>query len=177
MSNQIKSFKFIGHQIIEFLLSADGVDYIENILVQPLSWERCRLFIKKSERIWALSHTCGRLWGNSGTTLILFHQENNVMTLLSSVLHKLLIAGKYSPQLGKILTMRKVALNQGMPYFDLFVYVVLLPEISIQIAKLQFRGSYSIAEEQYLRFSSLLVKVGYFNCPYLDDQCHVFPFQ
>lgn len=160
MAKEIRSFKFIGHRLIEFISSDEGVDFIENILLQPLALERCRLFIKRSERSWALSHTCGRLWENSGSSLILQHQEKKALALLSTVLHHLLMSGKYSHQLGKILTLRRVALEEGMPCFDLFTSVVLLPEISIEMARSQFRGSYRVAEEQYLRFSKLLVKVG-----------------
>ena len=75
--------------------------------------------------------------------------------------YELLISAKYHPDIGKILTMRGIPLEKGMPNFDLFISVVLLPEISIEMAKFQFNGSYKLAEQQYLKFSRLLVKVIY----------------
>ena len=159
MSKIIRSFKFIGNRFIEFLSAREGLDHIEGILIQPLALERCRLFMKTRERTWALSNTCGRLWENSGSSLILCQRENKALSLLASALHELLISGKYHPDIGKILTMRGIPLEKGMPCFDLFISVVLLPEISIQMAKFQFNDSYKVAEEQYLKFSRLLVKV------------------
>ena len=161
MAKIIKSFKFIGNRFVDFLSGREGLDHVEGILSDPLSLERCRLFMKTRERTWALSNTCGRLWENSGSSRLLCQREDSVMSLLASTLYELLISAKYHPDIGKILTMRGIPLEKGMPNFDLFISVVLLPEISIEMAKFQFNGSYKLAEQQYLKFSRLLVKVIY----------------
>ena len=93
-----------------------------------------------------------------GTSLILLREENNVLNLLSSVLHDHLMAGRYSVEIGRILTNKRVPLTPGLPMFDLFISVVLLPETAIQMAILQF-STYKLAEEQFLRFSRLLIQV------------------
>lgn len=158
MPGKIKSFKPIGLLLVQFLSTCDGEDYVENILLQPLAYERGRLFIKKRDRLWSLSCCWGRLWDNAGSSLIFLRQETEVLQLLSTILHTHLLAGRYSKELENILTIRRVPLTPGLHMFELFLNLVLIPELSIEISKAQFR-SYKVAEEQFLRFSRRLIQV------------------
>lgn len=162
MVKDVKSFKFIGTAIVQFLSSSDGEDFVESILRHPLSFERGRIFTQRRDRLWSLTSCWGRLWDNCGSSLILLREEGNVLALLSSVLHAHLVAGRYSEETGKILTIRRVPLTSGTHMFDLFINLVLLPEMCIEMAKVQF-STYKMAEEQFLRFSKRLIQVITYN--------------
>ena len=156
----ITRFKFIGNILLNFLQSCDGIDFVENIVLQPSNIERGRLFMKQRERFWALAFSnTGRLWDNAGSGKILLHCESRAIRLLSKILNKLLLTGRCCNKIANILSIKKVPMEQGNSTFDLFVLLVLLPESAIEMTKKQFRGSYKIAEQQFLRFSRKIAKV------------------
>lgn len=151
-------FRFIGEEIESFLSKPDGRDFIEEILQRPTDIERGRLFMSRYERIRHLDYTTGRLWKFSGSTLVLGRSKDKILHLINSLLSELLIAGRHSLEVGFILKSRSVPLACGDNAFDLFVNVVLLPEICILMsARIQF-GNYSDAEREFLKFSALYIK-------------------
>ena len=155
----MRIFDIINPIILSFLSNPTGSNFIESLLTEEWAFHRVQLFLNKRERLWSLDHASGRLWDNSGSCLILGDKKHEIFGKIFDILQDHIFYGRFCSSMGQVLCPRNSALCPENTIYQLFIHLIIFPEIVIECCRPYFESSYALSEEAFLNHSKALIEV------------------